>query len=131
MLHKLKAEAIRGLVSALPDSFRELIVLHELEDLSYREIAGIVGVPVGTVMSRLARGRAMLRQAWLKAGRGEKMGIKRRVRRSTPRKTNRLPAVPPAWPCGADPGPGLARAMGHPGSRIGEVEAAPRRTLRG
>jgi RNA polymerase sigma-70 factor (ECF subfamily) len=42
-------------------------VLREIEDLSYREIATIVGAPLGTVMSRLARGRTMLREAWLKA----------------------------------------------------------------
>jgi len=68
MLRKLDAETIRGLVAALPDSFREVIVLREVEDMSYREIADVVGVPVGTVMSRLARGRALLRDAWLKAG---------------------------------------------------------------
>jgi RNA polymerase sigma-70 factor (ECF subfamily) len=66
-LRKLEAETIRGLVAALPAAFREAIVLRELNELSYREIASIVGVPVGTVMSRLARGRAMLREAWLKA----------------------------------------------------------------
>jgi RNA polymerase sigma factor (sigma-70 family) len=67
MLRKLDAETIQGLVAALPDVFREVIVLREIEDLSYREIAEIVNTPVGTVMSRLARGRAMLREAWLKA----------------------------------------------------------------
>jgi RNA polymerase sigma factor (sigma-70 family) len=67
MLRKLDSGTIQGLVAALPDVFREVIVLRELEDMSYREIAGIVGAPVGTVMSRLARGRAMLREAWLKA----------------------------------------------------------------
>lgn len=67
MLRKLDAETIRGLVEALPDAFREVIVLREVDDLSYREIAEIVGAPLGTVMSRLARGRAMLREAWLKA----------------------------------------------------------------
>jgi RNA polymerase sigma-70 factor (ECF subfamily) len=67
MLRKLDAETIRGLVAALPDAFREVIVLREVDDLSYREIAAIVSAPVGTVMSRLARGRAMLREAWLKA----------------------------------------------------------------
>ena len=66
MLRKLDAETIRGLVAALPDSFREVVVLREIEDLSYREIADVVGAPVGTVMSRLARGRALLREAWLK-----------------------------------------------------------------
>jgi RNA polymerase sigma factor (sigma-70 family) len=67
MLRKLDAQTIQGLVAALPEAFREVIVLREIEDLSYREIAEIVSTPVGTVMSRLARGRAMLREAWLKA----------------------------------------------------------------
>ena len=44
-------------------------MLREINDLSYRDIAEVVGAPVGTVMSRLARARAMLREAWLKAGR--------------------------------------------------------------
>jgi RNA polymerase sigma-70 factor (ECF subfamily) len=67
ILRKLDAETIQELVAALPDVFREVIVLREIEDLSYREIAEIVSTPVGTVMSRLARGRAMLREGWLKA----------------------------------------------------------------
>jgi RNA polymerase sigma-70 factor, ECF subfamily len=67
MFRKLDAQAIQGLVAALPDVFREVIVLREIEDLSYREIAEVVSAPVGTVMSRLARGREMLREAWLKA----------------------------------------------------------------
>jgi RNA polymerase sigma-70 factor (ECF subfamily) len=65
MLHQRDAETIRRLVAELPDPFREAIVLREINDLSYREIADIVGVPVGTVMSRLARARSMLRQAWI------------------------------------------------------------------
>ena len=60
-------QSIRAMVSALPDAFRETLVLREINDLSYREIAEIVGAPVGTVMSRLARARAMLRAAWLAA----------------------------------------------------------------
>jgi len=48
---------------ALPEEFREALVLREIEDLSYREIADVLGVPIGTVMSRLARGRALLRRA--------------------------------------------------------------------
>jgi len=69
VLRKLDDQAIRALVAALPDVFREVIVLREIDDLSYREIAAIVDAPVGTVMSRLARGRAMLREAWRKAER--------------------------------------------------------------
>ena len=51
-------ETIRRLIAALPEPFREAIVLREINDLSYREIADVVGAPVGTVMSRLARARA-------------------------------------------------------------------------
>jgi RNA polymerase sigma-70 factor (ECF subfamily) len=65
VLRRLDGDAIRGLVAALPEPFREAIVLREISDLSYREIADIIGAPVGTVMSRLARARALLREAWL------------------------------------------------------------------
>jgi RNA polymerase sigma factor (sigma-70 family) len=54
------------LLESLPPPFREVIVLRELQDLSYREIAEIIAVPEGTVMSRLARARAELRRLWLK-----------------------------------------------------------------
>jgi RNA polymerase sigma-70 factor (ECF subfamily) len=57
--------AIQRLVAALAEPFRETFVLREIQNLSYREIAEIVGAPVGTVMSRLARARAMLRAAWM------------------------------------------------------------------
>ena len=67
ILRRRDEQTIRDMVSALPDAFREAIVLREVNDLSYREIAEIVGAPVGTVMSRLARARAMLRAAWLSA----------------------------------------------------------------
>jgi len=65
VLHHRDAQTIRRLVAELPDQFREAIVLREINDLSYREIADVVGVPVGTVMSRLARARSMLRKAWI------------------------------------------------------------------
>ena len=58
------------LIAQLPDAFREVIVLREINDLSYREIADVTGAPVGTVMSRLARARALLRAAWLAEGKG-------------------------------------------------------------
>jgi RNA polymerase sigma-70 factor (ECF subfamily) len=65
MLRQWDAETIRHLVAELPEPFREAIVLREINDLSYREIADVVGAPVGTVMSRLARARSMLRKAWI------------------------------------------------------------------
>jgi RNA polymerase sigma-70 factor (ECF subfamily) len=58
------AESVRALLKDLPVQFREVIVLRDIEDLSYREIAQAVDAPIGTVMSRLARGRGMLRAAW-------------------------------------------------------------------
>jgi len=66
MLRREDAERLRGLVAALPDPFREAIVLRDINDLSYRDIARVTGAPVGTVMSRIARARGMLREAWLK-----------------------------------------------------------------
>jgi RNA polymerase sigma factor (sigma-70 family) len=65
MLHRWDSTTIGRLVAALAEPFRETLVLREIHDLSYREIADIVGAPVGTVMSRLARARAMLRSAWM------------------------------------------------------------------
>lgn len=51
---------VRDALATLPVVFREVLVLREMEDMSYREIETILGVPAGTVMSRLARGRQML-----------------------------------------------------------------------
>ena len=67
MLRERDASAIRQLVASLAEPFRETFVLREIHNLSYREIADIVAAPVGTVMSRLARARAMLRSAWTAA----------------------------------------------------------------
>jgi RNA polymerase sigma-70 factor, ECF subfamily len=51
---------VRGALEELPADFREVIVLRELEGLSYKEIAEVIGIPMGTVMSRLARARERL-----------------------------------------------------------------------
>jgi len=69
VMRKDDAERVRTAIEAIPEPFREAIVLRELEDLSYAEIAEVTGVPIGTVMSRLARGRAMLAKELLPAGR--------------------------------------------------------------
>jgi RNA polymerase sigma-70 factor (ECF subfamily) len=65
LLRRRDASTIRRLVIALDEPFRETFVLREINNLSYREIADLVEAPVGTVMSRLARARAMLRTAWM------------------------------------------------------------------
>jgi len=64
VLRNRDAGAIRKMIDALAEPFKETFVLREINNLSYREIAEAVGAPVGTVMSRLARARAMLRAAW-------------------------------------------------------------------
>jgi RNA polymerase sigma factor (sigma-70 family) len=63
LIRREEAMTLRKLIAGLPAEFREVLVLRELHDLSYREIAAIVDAPAGTVMSRLARARGMLRDA--------------------------------------------------------------------
>src|SRR6266404_3551432 len=59
------------LMAALPEEHREILVLREIEDMGYREIAQVTNVPIGTVMSRLARARASLKTQWEKEVAGE------------------------------------------------------------
>lgn len=61
-------EQVRKALEELPPDFREAIVLRELEGLSYKEIASATGIPLGTVMSRLARGRDWLKRILLSPG---------------------------------------------------------------
>ncbi|HEX3485978.1 MAG TPA: sigma-70 family RNA polymerase sigma factor [Micropepsaceae bacterium] len=56
---------LNQIIAALPEEFREVLILREMEDLSYRDIAQITETPMGTVMSRLARARALLKARWL------------------------------------------------------------------
>jgi RNA polymerase sigma-70 factor (ECF subfamily) len=60
VIQQQTVEQVRQALERLPTDFREVLVLRELEGLSYKEIAAIVGIPVGTVMSRLARARERL-----------------------------------------------------------------------
>ncbi|SAK63959.1 RNA polymerase sigma factor [Caballeronia calidae] len=71
-------------LEALPIAFREVLVLRELEDMSYKEVASVTGVPIGTVMSRLARGRKMLAGAVRAAQGGQDKPSVRLVRRAGP-----------------------------------------------
>ena len=63
LLHIDDVMLIERTLSSLPDRFREVLVLRELEDLSYREMADVMGIPIGTVMSSLSRARRALRSA--------------------------------------------------------------------
>jgi RNA polymerase sigma-70 factor (ECF subfamily) len=60
-----EARTLERLVADLPEEYREVLILREVEDMDYRRIAAVVNVPLGTVMSRLARARAALRKRWL------------------------------------------------------------------
>jgi len=60
MIAQADAALLQASIDALPAPFREALVMREFNGLSYREIASIVDIPVGTVMSRLARARALL-----------------------------------------------------------------------
>jgi RNA polymerase sigma factor (sigma-70 family) len=60
LMQQQTVEQVRRALETLPTDFREVLVLRELEGLSYKEIAAIVGIPLGTVMSRLARARERL-----------------------------------------------------------------------
>ncbi len=66
--HRADADALRAALEALPMEFREALVLRELEGLPYKEIAEVAAVPIGTVMSRLARARRQLQGALNRKG---------------------------------------------------------------
>jgi RNA polymerase sigma-70 factor (ECF subfamily) len=69
LLNQAALGSLQDCIEALPPEFREVIVLRELEELSYKEISDIARVPVGTVMSRLARARKRLQQCLTGASR--------------------------------------------------------------
>jgi len=60
LIQQQAVERVHRAIEALPVDFREVVVLRELEGLSYKEIAAVIGTPIGTVMSRLARARERL-----------------------------------------------------------------------
>lgn len=60
LLQSVNSQIVRQAVQELPVEFREVVVLREMENLSYKEIADVVDIPIGTVMSRLKRGRQRL-----------------------------------------------------------------------
>jgi len=62
LLAAARSDIVHRALEQLPAEFREIVILRELEGLSYKEIAEVAGVPVGTVMSRLARARARLQK---------------------------------------------------------------------
>ena len=63
LLQHIEIEALRGAIEELAEEFREVLILREMEGLQYEQISEIVGAPIGTVMSRLSRARARLRES--------------------------------------------------------------------
>jgi RNA polymerase sigma factor (sigma-70 family) len=64
LLRRRQSETVQAVLESMPELLREVLVLRELEDMSYREIADVASVPIGTVMSRLARARGMFETVW-------------------------------------------------------------------
>ena len=64
LLERVDSETLGSLMAQLPAEYREVLILREIEDLSYKDIAAITGMPAGTVMSRLSRARLAPRKAW-------------------------------------------------------------------
>lgn len=62
-LRSAESQLLAGAVAELPLAYREVLILREMEDLSYKEIARIADIPLGTVMSRLARARGLLQRS--------------------------------------------------------------------
>ncbi len=68
LLRREYQERVRQAVGALPDHAREILTFHAFEQMTYAQIAATIGIPIGTVMSRLSRAREQLRQGFLTAG---------------------------------------------------------------
>lgn len=67
----LMAPEVKAALDSIPEEFRSALLLVDVQDLSYQEVAGVLGVPVGTVKSRVSRGRSLLREALLNFARGK------------------------------------------------------------
>lgn len=70
-----QTRTLERLIEGLPDDYREVLILREIEDMDYRAIAEITQVPIGTVMSRLARARLALRRQWVHQVEGEPRAV--------------------------------------------------------
>ncbi len=73
LLQRLEREALRDAIATLPVAYREVLLLADVEEMSYQEIAETAGIPIGTVMSRLSRARRMVRVSL--QGRSRQQGV--------------------------------------------------------
>lgn len=79
LVSRANSDQIRRAFETLPAEFRELLVLREIEELSYKEISDVIGVPMGTVMSSLSRARGRLRHALTSPMDGDTAARSRRI----------------------------------------------------
>jgi RNA polymerase sigma factor (sigma-70 family) len=70
-IHRDAERTLESLIAGLSDNYREVLILREIEDMRYHEIAAVTNLPIGTVMSRLARARSVLKEHWLRQVNGE------------------------------------------------------------
>ena len=75
-IHRDDQRTLQRLLSALNEDHREILVLREIEEMDYRQIAAVTNLPIGTVMSRLARARSALRTRWQQEAKGEFNGVR-------------------------------------------------------
>ena len=71
LIQKQASATMDQLIQNLPVAYREVVILREIEELSYKEIADVIGMPIGTVMSRLARARKAIQQHWKSSAQGQ------------------------------------------------------------
>ena len=69
-------QVLSRLVASLPEEHRTVLMLREIEEMDYAQIAAVTNVPIGTVMSRLARSRAALKAKWLQEIEGEPRAVR-------------------------------------------------------
>ena len=69
-------KVLERLMDSLPEEHRTVLMLREIEEMDYAQIAAVTEVPIGTVMSRLARARGALKELWLKDAEGELSGVR-------------------------------------------------------
>ena len=69
-MYRDEERSLHRLMTELPAEHREVLVLREIEEMGYREMAAVINVPIGTVRSRLARAREALRARWLREADG-------------------------------------------------------------
>ena len=69
-------QVLGRLVASLPEEQRTVLMLREIEEMDYAQIAAVTNVPIGTVMSRLARSRAALKAKWLQEVEGEPRAVR-------------------------------------------------------